>query len=299
MVPNAISVSSKALSERGLRFVVALVWLTLAGVGAARADTWAEQQSELCTTALRAAEQRYGTPPGLLASIAKAESGRPIVSMTDIRPWPWTIDADGTGLFLDSKPAALAWMRAQGARHSFVDVGCMQVDLHFHPRAFASPDEAFDPTANVDYAARLLSELYRGEAGGNWDVAVGLYHSHTPMLAALYRERVALIGAGILTGRLTGEPLYVRAIRQGTLHLALGNGKVLAINVNRQPVRRARHPFTDCQIVRVLGSYVNGPRRGAGCQSGVALADAHKAEMAQRPAADGAIAAQQPLPDRQ
>ena len=29
-------------------------------------------------------------------TIAQAESGRPISSLAEIRPWPWTIDADGT-----------------------------------------------------------------------------------------------------------------------------------------------------------------------------------------------------------
>ena len=124
------------------------------------ASDWEVQQSELCDAALRQAESRYHLPANLLQSIAKAESGRPITSLADIRAWPWTIDADGTGLFLDSKAAAIAWVQQQVHRHSFVDVGCMQVDLHYHPDAFASIDDAFDPTANADYAARLLLDLY-------------------------------------------------------------------------------------------------------------------------------------------
>jgi hypothetical protein len=196
-------------------------------------------------------------------TIARAESGRPITSLADIRPWPWTIDADGTGLFLDSKPAAIAWMREQAPRHSFVDVGCMQVDLHYHPGAFTSIDDAFDPAANADYAARLLANLYHGEAGGSWDIAVGLYHSHTSLLAAEYRDRVALIGADLLQGVLHGVPLYVRAIRLGTLRLPLTGGRAALINVHRQPARRSRHPFTTCQIEQILGPYLSGGPRGA------------------------------------
>jgi hypothetical protein len=215
---------------------------------------------------------RYHLPPGLLLSIARAESGRPITSLTDIRPWPWTIDADGNGLFLDSKTAAIAWLQQQELHHSFVDVGCMQVDLHFHPDAFTSLEEAFDPAANVDYAARFLIDLYHGEAEGNWDVAVGLYHSHTSLLAAEYRDRVALIGADVLHGTLKGVPLYVRAVRQGTLRLPLGGGKVALINVHRQPARRSRHRYSTCQIERILGSYLSGARRGL-CRGG-AVGDA-------------------------
>ncbi|HLY91190.1 MAG TPA: hypothetical protein VKQ27_19555, partial [Acetobacteraceae bacterium] len=62
---------------------------------------WVVQQSELCSSAVQQAEQRYNLPHGLLTAIAKAESGRPVYALTDVRPWPWTIDADGTGLFLD------------------------------------------------------------------------------------------------------------------------------------------------------------------------------------------------------
>ncbi len=227
-------------------------------------SAWLVQQSELCSAAVQQAEQRYHLPHGLLSAIAKAESGRPVTALSDVRPWPWTIDADGTGLFLDSQAAAIAWIRSQISRHSFVDVGCMQIDLEYHPKAFASLEEAFDPAANTDYAARLLLELYSGEAAHSWDVAVGLYHSHTLMLAAAYRDRVALIGSDIEHGTLVGVPLYVRAIRQGTLRLPLSGGRVTVINVHRQPAR-ARRSYSVCQIERILGPYLNGGQRTAAC----------------------------------
>ena len=228
-------------------------------------SNWAVQQSELCTTALRRAEQRYHLPAALLQSIARAESGLPIIFLGNVRPWPWTVDADGSGLFFDSKTAAIAWVHDQALRHDFVDVGCMQVDLHYHPEAFASMEDAFDPDMNADYAARLLQGLHDGEAGGSWDVAVGLYHSHSAPLAAEYRDRVAMLGADILHGSLKGVPLYVRAIRQGTLRLKLADGKTTSINVNRQPVTHSRHPFTKCQIERILGPYLNDAGRGTAC----------------------------------
>ncbi len=235
------------------------------------ADTsaWLVEQSEFCAVAAQQAEQRYHLPHGLLIAIAKAESGRPINSLADVRPWPWTIDADGTGLFLESKPAAVAWVTTQIGRHSFVDVGCMQVDLEYHPRAFASLEQAFDPVMNTDYAARLLLRLYLGEAGGSWDLTVGLYHSHTSLLAAMYRDRVAMIGTDIERGTLAGVPLYMRAIRQGTLRLPLSGGRTASINVHRQPALRARHPYTVCQIERILGPYLNGARLASACPAAV------------------------------
>ena len=94
---------------------------------------WLIRQSALCDAALLRAETRYQLPHQLLTSIARVESGRPITSLADTRPWPWTIDADGMGLFVDSKAAAIAWMTTQAAHHNFVDVGCMQVDLLLPP----------------------------------------------------------------------------------------------------------------------------------------------------------------------
>ena len=213
---------------------------------------WLDSQSAQCTAAIAAAEAKYNLPPNLLGTIAKVESGRPVTGMGDIRAWPWTIDADGQGVFLDSRAAAIAWVRqAQTRGMHFIDVGCMQVDLPLHPDAFRSLDEAFDPAANADYAARYLRDL-QVEAHGDWNLAVGLYHSHTPDLADEYRNRVAAVGAGILTGIGGPEPLFQRAIRQGTLRLALAGGGILRVNVNRQPHRRPQHPLSRCQMAAML-----------------------------------------------
>ena len=42
-----------------------------------------------------------------------------------------------------------------------VDVGCMQISLTYHPDAFSSMDQAFDPASNADYGARFLAQLLR------------------------------------------------------------------------------------------------------------------------------------------
>jgi hypothetical protein len=229
---------------------LALLWLAAAAPPPA-AD-WLASQSTLCTAAIQAAEKAYGLPPNLLGSIAKVESGRPIAGLADIRAWPWTINADGQGLFLDSKAAAVAWAQ-QGLTRGihFMDLGCMQVDWQMHPGAFRSVEDAFDPMTNAMYAAKYLSALHN-EAGGSWNVAVGWYHSHTEDLAAEYRNRVAQVGAGILTGIGGPEPLYRKAMRQGTLRLAMAGGGMLIINVRRQPRPRSGRQMSKCQIATVL-----------------------------------------------
>ena len=62
---------------------------------------------------------------------------------------------------------------AAGAK--LIDVGCMQINHHFHARHFASVEQMFEPAANVDYAARFLKELKARE--GSWTMAVARYHA--------------------------------------------------------------------------------------------------------------------------
>ena len=231
-------------------------------LAATPAPDWLATQSTQCVAAIAAAEVKYKLPPHLLDTIAKVESGRPVPSLGRVQPWPWTIDADGQALFLDSRPAAIAWARLglrRGVR--FMDIGCMQVDWQLHPDAFRSLDQAFDPTANADYAARYLSALHE-EAHGDWNVAVGWYHSHTVDLAADYRDRVAAVGAGILTGIGGPEPLFARAVREGTIRMAMVGGGTLVINVHRQPSRRPGKSLSRCRIAHELAPLLSSRVRG-------------------------------------
>jgi hypothetical protein len=143
----------------------------------------------LCDPAITSAEYSLGLPPNLLEAIAEVESGRPDPATGRLQPWPWTIDADGVGAFFASKAEAIAAVRtlqAQGVRS--IDVGCMQVNLMFHPAAFASLAQAFDPSANAQYAARFLNTLHAGSR--DWLGAIGAYHSQTQALGDDYRRRV-------------------------------------------------------------------------------------------------------------
>ena len=219
------------------------------------APGWAQQQSAQCVAAITAAESRYATAPGLLSAIARAESGRPVPPLKGLQPWPWAINADGAAYYFDSKEVAVAWTQqalARGVRQ--IDVGCMQINLQSHPTAFRSVDEAFDPAANAGFAARFLIQL-RDDASGNWYLATGWYHSRTPELAEPYRQRVADIAAGRTPAISLGMPLYLRAIQQGTLRIALAGGGVLKINIRRQPASRPRR-MTACQVAGVLGDFM-------------------------------------------
>ena len=150
----------------------------------------------VCRPALVAAEARYGVPTGLLQAIGIVESGRRDEATGARQPWPWTINAEGEPHFFDTKEQAVAWVRqAQARGMRSIDTGCAQVNLMHHPDAFTSLEQAFDPAANADYAARFLRQLHDTAAGGNWTTAAGYYHSQTPELAAAYRQQVQQVQA--------------------------------------------------------------------------------------------------------
>ena len=146
--------------------------------------------SALCQVAVSASEQAGHLPARMLGAIALVESGRADPGTGAAVPWPWTINVAGAGYVFASKDEAIAAVRtAQLAGARSIDVGCMQVNLLYHPKAFASLEEAFDPTANARYATSFLQQL-RVQTKG-WGAAVAAYHSLTPELGAAYSQRVA------------------------------------------------------------------------------------------------------------
>jgi hypothetical protein len=145
--------------------------------------------SQLCRQAIAAAERTHGIPAHLLAAIARVESGRRDQTSGAFNPWPWTTNVDGVGAFYETKAQAVAAsvsIRPKVVRS--IDVGCMQISLTYHPNAFSSMDQAFDPASNAEYGARFLSQLF--EKTASWPRAVELYHSATPDLGRDYQLKV-------------------------------------------------------------------------------------------------------------
>ena len=142
-----------------------------------------------CAGAIQAAQARYAVPTGLLYAIGQVESGQPDLATHRLVPWPWAVQAQNQSYYFPSKAAAVAWVEAAQAKGVLsIDVGCMQVNLMYHPTAFQNLDAAFDPAANADYAARFLLSLHAQT--GDWQKAAGLYHSQTLALAIPYAQKV-------------------------------------------------------------------------------------------------------------
>lgn len=146
----------------------------------------------MCASEASRFEHIYGIPPQLLDAISVVESGRWDTTRKATVAWPWTVTAAGQGKFFPTRAEAVAEVRRlRAAGVKSIDVGCMQVNLQYHPEAFANLEEAFEPASNVAYAARFLKGLYGST--NHWPTAASYYHSQTPELAAAYRAKLMKI----------------------------------------------------------------------------------------------------------
>lgn len=185
---------TRRLPGRALAVLLGALVPVLAGAGSARAGATPPGRSDpvLCAGAISSAEQVAGLPPRLLHAIGVVESGRRDPKSGLVRPWPWTINVQGQGYFFDNESAAVSAVQAlQEAGITSIDVGCLQINLHYHPTAFSSLDQAFDPQANAAYGARFLRQLYG--ATGDWTAATAAYHSTTAEIGAGYARKVAAV----------------------------------------------------------------------------------------------------------
>ncbi|MGE5548611.1 MAG: transglycosylase SLT domain-containing protein [Solirubrobacterales bacterium] len=183
------------MARTGLIAAMGMVVLALGLAAPARAGLPPLAPEALCASEIAKSEQLYGIPARLLDSISVVESGRYDRDSRATLAWPWTVTSEGEGKFFPTKAEAVAEvkrLKAKGVRN--IDVGCMQVNLHYHPDAFSSIEDAFEPTANVGYAARFLKGLYN--ATNHWVTAASYYHSQTPALAAAYRDRLLKVWNG-------------------------------------------------------------------------------------------------------
>ncbi|MBB3987110.1 hypothetical protein GGQ68_003456 [Sagittula marina] len=152
----------------------------------------------ICVREILRAQVKHQIPGNLLLGIGLQESG--MMHKGELTIWPWVANADGDGRFFDTPAQAASWVRArQASGVSSIDIGCMQVNLRWHPEAFAALEEGFDPARNVDYAARFLKRLHDRE--GDWIAAAGHYHSATDAQQEVYLGRLEQ-NVGIANDRL-------------------------------------------------------------------------------------------------
>ncbi len=189
----------------------------------------------LCDRAASDAAQASGVPIDILLAIARVESGR--TAEGTLRPWPWTINADGKGTFYATKAEAVAAAEAHltDGTGTF-DIGCFQLNIRYHGEAFSTFEDMFDPEKNAVYAARFLNSLYKET--GTWAAAVAAYHSRTPDLAQVYLDQVEAV---LQTPGATDQPPLDPVVRRNNYPLlqtgARGSfGSVVPLTNARGPI---------------------------------------------------------------
>jgi len=124
----------------------------------------------LCEREMTRAAAKYAVPLGVLYAVGMTETGR----RGSLHPY--ALNIEGPSYFPSTLSDALR--RFEAARRSgakLIDIGCMQINHHFHADHFRSLEAMFDPGENVAYAARFLKTLKAKE--GSWTLAAARYHA--------------------------------------------------------------------------------------------------------------------------
>lgn len=127
-------------------------------------------QANPCEGEILQASEKYGVPVGILYAVGLTETGHKGSLQ------PYALNVEGKASFARSQAEAIRLFsdaRQQGKK--LIDVGCMQINHHYHAENFASLSAMFDPRSNVDYAARFLVDLKRRHV--TWSMAVARYHA--------------------------------------------------------------------------------------------------------------------------
>lgn len=170
-------------------FLTALFAASLAGPAAANVRT-------VCFKLATEHELAERIPAGLVRAVALAESGRWLAQDESTKPWPWTVTSGKDSFYLSSKEEAIAKveeLRASGRTN--IDVGCMQINLHYHPKAFSTLNDAFDPKKNVAYGTKFLKSLRKQTR--SWGKATAHYHSQNRARGIAYRNKVYKLWRGL------------------------------------------------------------------------------------------------------
>ncbi|TPW26899.1 transglycosylase SLT domain-containing protein [Pararhizobium mangrovi] len=171
-MPATGSSGSSLPASRQFRAKTSLLAATLlaASISSAAAATIAAAPAGACERQILAAAQRYSVPAGILYSVGLAETGH------KGSLHPFALNIAGKAVFAGSRSAALAeFEAARRAGTKLIDLGCMQINYHYHHEAFPSVAAMLDPARNVDYAARFLARLHRQHV--SWTMAVARYHA--------------------------------------------------------------------------------------------------------------------------
>lgn len=160
-------------------------------------------EGAVCDKAALNAADAHGVPPQVMLAITRVETGRS--RKGTLQPWPWAVNQDGQSHWFETAGEAETFISgAVDAGLSNIDIGCFQLNLHWHGESFKSLKDMLDPWQNADYAARFLVENHRRK--GNWVDAVAAYHSQTQANAKVYVEKVERVLGLLQAAPIENDP---------------------------------------------------------------------------------------------
>ncbi len=142
-----------------------------------------------CLRAIDFYEQKYNIPRNLLYALTIVESGKWQEEHGVSLPYPWVLNVEGEPHFFENKQQAAVFLRKainQGKKS--IDVGCGQVNIHYHGHHFEKPENLLNPVYNIAYAAYFVARNFA--ESGSWSTAISQYHSRTPELGRIYWQRI-------------------------------------------------------------------------------------------------------------
>lgn len=167
-----------------------LVLLTLSTFSASASLDKELLESKKCSNIFSYFEEIHNLPENTLHAISLQETQRAHSKHRVGIVWPWTITSKGKGYHFKTRNEALEFAKAQIALgNNNIDVGCMQVNMKYHPNAFSSIEEAISPKHNVAYGAKFLKNNF--DRFKNWGKAIGAYHSLQAKRSASYQKKVS------------------------------------------------------------------------------------------------------------
>jgi len=143
--------------------------------------------------AYRQVANEHGIPQEIFYAVALTESGKTIESLRRRRPWPWTLNIAGEGLYFGTRWEAWRAIDETLQRgHDSIDIGLMQVNWRFHQDKLQNTWLALEPRHNLRVAAAILRACYRERH--DWWLSVGCYHAPSNAERAYrYQQRVAVL----------------------------------------------------------------------------------------------------------
>jgi soluble lytic murein transglycosylase-like protein len=179
----------KAMTRLGRNLRIALAAASISSGSVLAASAAANR----CEPEILRAADHYKIPVGILYAVGLTETG----NKGSLQPN--ALNIEGKAVFPASRSAAIAaFEEARRGGAKLIDLGCMQINHHYHSGHFRSLGDMLDPTQNVDYAARFLLTLKHRH--DTWSMAVARYHAGPDNDPAQKRYVCRVISNMVATG---------------------------------------------------------------------------------------------------